>query len=457
MKIKNKVKLIILLSILFTSLWITKTFASSISLTPSKKSVSPGETITVTIKANDATGRINISTTGGKSSISSIWVENNSQTFTVSAGTSGTVKIVANGEVSNSLAEDKTVSASTSVTINVPTTNNTNNNNSNKPSSNNGTNTTNKPSSSNGSNTTNKPSSSNGTNTTIKPTVEVKKSSDSSLSELSIEGIEIQFNKDIKEYAASVPHDTLGLNVNAKATDSKAKVIITGNTELKEGENTITIAVTAEDGTVTNYIIKVKKLRVSLKLESLVFKYKDQEENLIEIPLEPIFEGNVKEYSLKNVEYWVNSLLVEAKTNIEGAIIDIEGADNLQIGENNIKIIAKMPAQSEEEQDEILEYNIKIIKTEQPTTSILKNISAWYKDNEKSIILGALGICIIALVILSLYIIVDYNKYKNIIKEINENKKEINENKKEMTNDNAINTNEEQIEEDSIKIGKRFK
>ena len=49
------------------------------------------------------------------------------------------------------------------------------------------------------------------------------------------------------------------LEIKAEAEDSKAKVQITGNDKLVEGDNVIKIAVTAEDGTIRTYIITATK------------------------------------------------------------------------------------------------------------------------------------------------------------------------------------------------------
>lgn len=445
-----KIRVILLLGIIFTILFATRVFAVSISVTPSTTTVSPGKSFSVTIKGNDATGRVNISVSGGSASTSSVWIENNSQKITVAAGSSGTVKISATGELSSSEGEDKNVSASASVKIVQPSTNT--GGNSSSGSSNGG--------SSSGT-TTNKPT----TNTT-KP-VETPKSTDSTLSALSIKegAITPEFKKDVKEYSLTIPYETSEVNVTATANDSKAKVAIEGNKELKEGDNTVKVLVTAEDGTSTTYTIKVTRKRVPIALKTLVVKYQNENGELIETPLNPAFNFNTLQYTLQDLEYWVEKINIEAIPNIEEATVDIKGADTLQTGENTItitlKILEEHTQEGEEPKEETITYSIKVNKLEEPTLiakikdwfkGLMGTVGTWFNNNQPKLIVGALGVCIIALIGLSIYIVVDYNKYKDIIakvKKVNEiNSKEVIT--EEISKDSTIDKN------DKPKGGKHF-
>lgn len=60
--------------------------------------------------------------------------------------------------------------------------------------------------------------------------------------------IEPSFSKEKYEYSVSISGKNSSVTVNAKAEDSKAKVSVSGNKGLKEGKNTVSITVTAEDG-----------------------------------------------------------------------------------------------------------------------------------------------------------------------------------------------------------------
>ena len=73
------------------------------------------------------------------------------------------------------------------------------------------------------------------------------------LTTLKIDGVELspQFSEDVYSYTAVLDDSTVNeVKVTAKANVEKAKIDISGNTELVEGENTINILLTLEDSTV---------------------------------------------------------------------------------------------------------------------------------------------------------------------------------------------------------------
>ena len=85
------------------------------------------------------------------------------------------------------------------------------------------------------------------------------KSTNNYLSKLEIEGYEIEFNKDTLEYSIKVSSDVETLDITAVAEDASARVNIYGNSNFKEGENKVTVVVTAEDGSERTYTITVDK------------------------------------------------------------------------------------------------------------------------------------------------------------------------------------------------------
>ena len=464
----NKIITVVTFTILMTLALSVKSFAAtSISISTSKSSVAPGETFTVTVSAKGA-GPVTATVkngSGGKTE----FLDNNSYSFQCTAGSSGSVTISASGTLGDYDTGEDTNRSATPKSVSIV-----------QPSSGNG-------SSSSGGTTTKKPT------TTTKPTEkkEEKKSTDSTLSSLSIaEGaITPEFNRDVKEYAITVPNEVTKLNITATPTDSKASVSVTEYKELKEGENTITISVTAEDGTTkTDYVIKATRQKKELALEKLIVKYTNQNGEVVELPLTPEFISNIYEYSIETLEYWVKSLDIEALANIEGATIEISGADSLKEGENIITITVKnkvtVEAQEEgteaTEQEETKTYTIKFNRNAEPTIigrisnwfkGIFGGISTWYGNNQQKVIVGGLALCIIALIGLSIYIVIDYKKYKDLLSKVgklntlnNSEVKVATETAKNSIEDiykdrkNEIN-NEEKIEEDKNdkpKGGKHF-
>lgn len=84
-------------------------------------------------------------------------------------------------------------------------------------------------------------------------------SSNNYLKSLEVEGYEIEFDKDTYEYKITVKNDVTSLDISALAEDSSARVEITGNGDFKEGENTVTITVTAENGSTREYKLVVNR------------------------------------------------------------------------------------------------------------------------------------------------------------------------------------------------------
>lgn len=420
--ILKKVLLAIVLAAIIALLLTVKSYAAtSISISTSKSSVAPGESFTVTVSAVGA-GPVNTTVSNGSGGKRD-FLDNSSYSFTCTAGSSGSVTIYASGTLGDyATGDEANRSASKTVSIVQPNKNTGGNSNG---------------GSSNGGKTTRKPNTNNSTKPT--ETKEEKKSTDSTLSSLSIaEGaITPEFNKDVKEYAITVPNEVTKLNITATPTDSKATVSVTEYEELKEGENIITISVTAEDGTTkTDYVIKATRQRKELALEKLIIKYTNQNGEVVEVPLTPEFISNIYEYSIETLEYWVKSLDIEALANIEGATIEISGADSLKEGENVITITVKnkitMEPQEEgaeptEQQEETKTYTIKFNKNAEPTIigkisnwfkGIFGGVATWYANNQEKTIFGALMFCIVALMGLSIYIIVDYKKYQDLLGKI---------------------------------------
>ena len=87
--------------------------------------------------------------------------------------------------------------------------------------------------------------------------VESTKSSDASLSTLTVSAgtLSPKFAANTTKYQLNLPSDTESIKVDAKANDSAASVSGTGEKELKQGDNTIRITVTAENGNTRTYTI----------------------------------------------------------------------------------------------------------------------------------------------------------------------------------------------------------
>lgn len=151
--------------------------------------------------------------------------------------------------------------------------------------------------------------------------------------EVNIEGLSPEFNKYTTQYYLIVDLEVEDIEVKAIAEDNKAKVSITGNRYLEEGENIIYIVVTAEAGNTTTYVINVTKVddleRANANLKNLSIKG---------FNLYPSFKSNIYGYNL-TINGLVRQLEILAEPGNESATIEITGNENLIEGDNIIKII----------------------------------------------------------------------------------------------------------------------
>jgi len=150
-------------------------------------------------------------------------------------------------------------------------------------------------------------------------------------------------------YSITVGSDVDTVKVTAKVQHSGASYKVTGNTNLKEGTNVIKVTVTAEDGvTKKTYEVKVYKLAEEEIIPNVIEEPEEIEEKEIYlksltiegIELKPAFDSIVYEYTIE-LEEIVEKLNINAISNVDSAIIEVEGNGEFSEGENEIKIILK--------------------------------------------------------------------------------------------------------------------
>ena len=433
--------------IIITSLLLTTVSNATLTISTSKSTVSPGESfnVTVSVGSNEA-GAINLSASNG--TLSQTYVDLMSQsslTISCVAGSSGTITISGSGLVANYASETEgTQSASKSVIIKQPT-----------------------PTTPTTPNTPSTPTTKPSTNTTTKP-AETKKSDNSNLSALQIaEGvITPEFNKKVKEYSINVPNEITKLSIVATPEHSKATVKITGNEELQVGENNVEIVVTAEDGSTDTYKIIVTRALPELNLQTLSIYYIDENNQKVEIKLEPQFVFNTYEYkSLEKLSYTVKELQVDATANRENAKIEIIGNEKIKAGKNEITIKVTLP--NEEGLEEQKTYKITIEREDEPvivpltTMQKMKNwfsgvgasVGGWITANFDKLISGMLLIATASFVGLTIYFAYDYKNYQRILAKLAEyNKENLNQRAAVALKPKITNANEN-IE--SIKIAQK--
>ena len=232
--------------------------------------------------------------------------------------------------------------------------------------------------------------------------------SNKNLSSLEVVGYNINpyFNKNNSTYTVIIPKDVSSIDINAEPEATGAIVRVSGNTKLTKSENTVSVRVTAQDGTSKVYTITVlKEPEVNLKLSNLQIEG---------IDLEPIFNSDIYYYTSSLEDTELTSLNVSALASEKNANIEIMGTDNLVDGQNLINIIVSndkektiyqvnldvdMLGEKEKEKDNVITRVRKII-----------NYSLWG-------FAGFLLFIVFILVIILIRKIVNKKKHKNHMEE----------------------------------------
>lgn len=160
-------------------------------------------------------------------------------------------------------------------------------------------------------------------------------SSNASLQVLRVdkEGITPNFDSNIYEYYLIVPSEVNNIDVLTISENLNAFVEVTGNDNLKEGLNTISIKITSEDKTQNKvYTIQVTKTS-NLDLANTNLEILAIESFLLNPPF------NVSESNYKTeVSNEINSINVLAIPENENAVVDVVGKDNLKDGNNLLTV-----------------------------------------------------------------------------------------------------------------------
>lgn len=234
-------------------------YAQGLGLSVSSSSVAVGKTVKVTVSMPSGYfGTVVIKSSdekvlsNGGDGVANIgdavegYPTSQSFSFTAKGAGSCTIKAYCTvvGDAEGNNAGGTITGASTKVTVTSPSSNNdSNSNKDNKDNS--------------GSNTGNN-SDANKDN----ENKEEKKSSNASLGSLVISAgtLSPEFSAATKDYTATVDYSCSSLAVTANPADSKASVTsVTGNDSLEVGENTVSVVVTAEDGSTSTYNIVVTR------------------------------------------------------------------------------------------------------------------------------------------------------------------------------------------------------
>ena len=197
------------------------------------------------------------------------------------------------------------------------------------------------------------PNESNVPTETKKPeTPQVTKSSNNYLSGITVGTgtLSPEFYRETFEYTVEFDdtvnlYDLKEIEISATAEDDRATVEGAGTIQLNDGENNIALTVKAENGSARTYNIKVVKPMAvdqsSLRLKTLVLNGINTDGKYQAINLE--FNPDTFEYDI-TVPNSITSISVNPTTENEDIIIESNGGENLNEGENKIIIILTSPS-----------------------------------------------------------------------------------------------------------------
>ena len=196
------------------------------------------------------------------------------------------------------------------------------------------------------------------------PNYDDSKSSNNYLSKLEVSGytFEETFEKEKVEYRVKGDVTAEKITIKAEAEDLEAKIEGTGDFELGSGENDFDISVTAQNGQIRRYTIKVvKKVTNSeLKLTKLVLKNAASKDV---IDLQPSFSSTSYVYNV-TVPNYVEDLLLTYEA-VDNTDITVEGSTKLVVGMNTITI----KVVSKEDSKSFTTYKVRVTRQTAETTA----------------------------------------------------------------------------------------
>lgn len=225
----RKLKLLILSIVSFVIMPMFAFASGGISPSTNAINLTEGGSTTFTVKATNAVGRIDISTSN--SSVASInvtskWLENDSVTVTVTAGSAGSANIVVKLTDAATFDEEE-LTGSYTIKVNVTA-----------------------------KQTETKPETKPNKLTT--PTQDTR-SQNNELDTISVDGYELTKIENEKTYILNVSNGVDKIVINATAKDEKATVTGAGEKNLEIGENSFEIVITSESGKKNKIVVKVTR------------------------------------------------------------------------------------------------------------------------------------------------------------------------------------------------------
>ncbi len=164
-------------------------------------------------------------------------------------------------------------------------------------------------------------------------------SKDSNLKELTVSNATISpaFDPATTSYTTSVPFSVSKLDLSYAANDEKATVTVNNPTLTAGSVTTVSVTVTAEDGSTKTYSIKVQRAKDPNYVAS--GNNYLSEIKVTEFRLSPVFNKETTSYLIW-LPYEVDRVSVTGKAEDANATVKVQGGDNLIAGaDNEIKVV----------------------------------------------------------------------------------------------------------------------
>ena len=230
-----------------------------------------------------------------------------------------------------------------------------------------------------------------------------QESSNANLSNLGIRPNDFSgFKPGTTTYNVTVPEDVESVEVYATAQDSAATVSGTGSQTLAYGENTLSVVVTAEDGTTKTYTINVTREGEEETGET------EGETEIInglsnitigDLELSPAFKKDVYEYTVKYIGE-NTSLDIQAVPTDPDYTVEILGNEDLKEGENIITILV-----ADGEGNNVATYQLTVNKSLVDEEALAKEEEERQQQEQRKMFMIAGGIIALILIIVIIIVI----------------------------------------------------
>ena len=173
-----------------------------------------------------------------------------------------------------------------------------------------------------------------GSGSSITISIAARKNSNNNLSNLSIDGYDIDFASNKTSYQLTVEYEVNQINIKASTADSTARVSGTGTKDLNLYTNTFNIVVTAENGSRKTYTIEVIRKDIDGNIKELATDNTLSSITITDYNIN--FNPEILEYTILLNEAVIPE--INALATDTNATVTVNNPDSIKTGNNVIEI-----------------------------------------------------------------------------------------------------------------------